>query len=63
MSEFIPVPSPGAALKIAAALLNGPTEYLSLLLPQLAPTNAARQPQATNQPTHLEPGNTTRKPE
>lgn len=41
MSEFIPTPSPGAALKIAAALLNGPTEYVSLLLTQLAPTNAA----------------------
>ena len=57
------MPSPGAALKIAAALLNGPTEYLSLLLTQFAATNAARQPPATNQYTHLEPGNTTRKPE
>ena len=53
MSEFIPVPSPGAALKIAAALLNGPTEYLSLLLPHLAaePTDhAARADEATGHP-------------
>ena len=62
-TDGFPTLSADAALTIAAALLNGTTDYRLFLITQFEKTIASRQPPATNQHTNLEPGNTTQRPE